>query len=84
MMGGTLKVTSKSKMHILPLTCSVLYPSRFLWCELLNFGASRHRAASFLLNIMELDGMHDPVTRDNQQTLLWEVLCGNYFLSTVS
>lgn len=57
-------------MLILPLTCSVIYPSRFLWCELLNFGASGHRVAGLLLNITKLDGTHDPVMQDNQQTLL--------------
>ena len=33
------------------------------------------------LNVMSLSRNHDPVSQNNPQTLLWAVLCRNYFLN---
>ena len=43
-------------MHIPPLACSAVYPSRLFWCELPNFGDIARREVGLFLNIMELDG----------------------------
>ena len=75
---------AKSKIQFSPLTYRAIYPSRFLWCELLSYGD-----IGFLLNIIGLYGtwlemlkapkMHlkkkkskdyDSVTQDDPQTLL--------------
>ena len=43
--------TPKSKIHIFPLTCTAIYQSRLLWCELPSFGDFY-----LLSNIMGING----------------------------
>lgn len=73
------------KIHILPITCSAIYPRSF-WCDL-EFWSYRCRDVCLLSNIIEVDAKTrsrdgDPVSQDNQKILLWAFSCRNNFLST--
>ncbi|MDG2590005.1 hypothetical protein P7M45_23995, partial [Vibrio parahaemolyticus] len=50
------KFTPKSKIHISPLTCSAIYQSRLIWCELPSVGDIGHRDVCLFSIKMELDG----------------------------
>lgn len=45
------------KIHIVPLLCSSIYPSRLFLCELLAFGGVSHVDVCLSTDIMEPDGM---------------------------
>lgn len=49
----------KSKIHILPLTCSAIYPSGLFWCEF-------WRSFCLFLNTMEVDGNRLVVLKEQQ------------------
>ncbi|MDF4341209.1 hypothetical protein P3480_25735, partial [Vibrio parahaemolyticus] len=48
--------TLKSKIHIIPLTCSAIYQSGLFCCELQSVGDISRRDVCLLSNIIELDG----------------------------
>lgn len=51
------RFTSKS-MHIFPLKCNAIYPSKWFWCERPSFGHVASRDVPLLLNIA---GLHDTI-----------------------
>ena len=77
--------TPKSRLHIVPLTFSAIYPFRFVfsfWFELLSFGDISCGDVCPLLNIMELDATRLVVPEKlnisvsfSSTDLLWAVLC---------
>ncbi len=73
--------TSKSKIHILPFTCSSVNPSRLFWCELLSFGDIHP-----LLNITGLDCRSPAVLKVVSFPKAWPInlrkSCENCFLFT--
>ena len=55
--------TPKSKVHIFPLTLSVIYQSTLFWCELPSFGDIGRGALCLLPNTMAVNGAVTTTTR---------------------